>query len=161
MAETYYQIIDAKMKNSNHINDLLEVLENYKTGEMGDGIAYTESEKARLTTQFIVHPNVMVYLIYYNGEIAGGAVCFKSFSTFNTDNIINIHDLCIIDKFRGKGLGRALTEYIVEVGREQLCSRLTLEVREDNGIAQSLYKKFGFENMSPNMHFWRKKLHHS
>lgn len=161
MAEADYKIIDAEMNNTDHINDLIKVLENYKTGEMGDGLAYTESEKARLTTQFIVHPNLMVYLIYSEGEIAGGAVCFKSFSTFNTENIINIHDLVIIDKFRGKGLGRILTEYVVEKGREQLCSRLTLEVREDNGIAQSLYKKFGFDNMSPNMHFWRKKLHHS
>lgn len=160
MAENEYTIIDADLNDSRHINDLLKVLENYKTGEMGDGVPYTDTEKARLTTQFTVHPNVMVFLIYSEGEIAGGSVCFKSFSTFNTDNIINIHDLCINDKFRGKGLGRALTEYIVEKGRELLCSRLTLEVREDNGIAQSLYKKFGFDDMSPKMHFWRKKLQH-
>jgi len=161
MAENEYKIIDADLNNTDHINDLLKVLENYKTCDMGDGIPYTSTEKARLKTQFMVHPNVMVFLIYWAGDIAGGSVCFKSFSTFNTDNIINIHDLCIIDKFRGKGLGRALTEYIVQKGREQLCSRLTLEVREDNGIAKSLYRKFGFDEMSPKMNFWRKKLQHN
>jgi ribosomal protein S18 acetylase RimI-like enzyme len=160
MAGTDYKIIDADFNNTDHINDLIKVLENYKTGDMGDGKPYTDSEKARLTTQFIVNPNVLVFLIYSEGVIVGGSVCFKSFSTFSTDNIINIHDLCIIDKFRGKGFGRALTDYIVEKGREQLCSRITLEVREDNGIAQSLYKKFGFQDMAPKMHFWRKKLQH-
>lgn len=157
-----YKIIDADLDNPEHVNDILKVLENYKTGDMGDGIAYTESEKARLKTQLKLHPSVMVFLIYNDKkEIVGGSVCFKSFSTFNTDNIINIHDLCVIDKYRGKGYGRALTEYIVEKGREQLCSRITLEVREDNGIAQDLYKKFGFADMAPKMHFWRKKLQHA
>lgn len=161
MAEKDYKIISADFNNADHINDLLIVLENYKTGEMGDGIPYSESEKARLTTQFIVHANVMAFLLYSGGEIAGGSVCFKSFSTFNTDNIINIHDLCVIDKFRGKGFGRALTEHIVQIGREQLCSRITLEVQVKNGIAQSLYKKFGFEDLEPDMHLWLKKLQHS
>lgn len=161
MGESKFRIVDADLGNSEHIADILTVLENYKTGEMGDGIPYTENEKARLRTQFLVHPNVMVFLIYTDeGQIAGGSVCFKSFSTFNTDNIINIHDLCVIDKFRGRGYGRALTEHIVQKGRDQLCSRITLEVREDNGIAQDLYRKFGFADMTPKMHFWRKKLQH-
>jgi len=161
MTESDFRIIDADFSNAEHLDDIIKVLENYKTGEMGDGVPYSESEKARLRTQFLVHPNVMAFLLYTKErEIAGGAVCFKSFSTFNTDNIINIHDLCVIDKFRGRGFGRALTDYIVQKGKKQLCSRLTLEVREDNGIAQDLYRKFGFDDMTPKMHFWRKKLHH-
>ncbi|MBI9097587.1 MAG: GNAT family N-acetyltransferase [Spirochaetaceae bacterium] len=158
MTDKDISIVEAEFSNSDHINDLLFVLESYKTCDMGDGIPYTEAEKARLTTQFIVHPNVMAFLIYKGGKIAGGSVCFKAFSTFSTANVINIHDLCIVDEFRGQGLGRALTEYIVQKGRELLCSRITLEVREDNGIAKSLYRKFNFEDMTPKMHFWRRKL---
>jgi len=152
------KIIEADLSNPEHVNYLLIVLENYKTGEMGDSIPYTDGEKARLKTLFHVHPSVLGFLAFSDGEIAGGSVCFKSFSTFSTANVLNIHDLCVIDKYRGKGLGRALTETIASKGREMLCSRITLEVREDNGIAQDLYKKFGFADMSPKMHFWRKKL---
>lgn len=151
-------VIEASLSNSAHMNDLLYVLESYKTGDMGDGIPYKEREKARLLTQFLVHPNVLVFLIYSEGKIAGGSVCFKSFSTFTTGNILNIHDLCIIDKYRGRGLGRELMDSIAQKGRDLLCSKITLEVREDNGIAKSLYQKFRFEDTSPMMHFWSKRL---
>ncbi|MBI9097047.1 MAG: GNAT family N-acetyltransferase [Spirochaetaceae bacterium] len=158
MTEADTTIIEVDFRNFDHISDLLFVLESYKTGGMGDGIPYRESEKARLITQFIVHSNVMAFLIYRGGKIAGGSVCFKSFSTFNTANLLNIHDLCIVGEYRGKGLGRELTEYIVQKGRELLCSQITLEVREDNGIAKSLYRKFRFEDTTPKMHFWKRKL---
>ena len=151
-------IIEADFSNTDHINDLLFVLNSYKSGEMGDGIPYTEAEKARLTTQFIVNPNVLAFLIYSNGKIAGGSVCFKAFSTFTTANLLNIHDLCIVEEFRSKGLGRELTEYIVNKARELLCSRITMEVREDNGIAKSLYSKFDFADLTPKMSIWLRKL---
>lgn len=151
-------VIEADLNNTDQMNDLLFVLESYKTGEMGDGIPYTSGEKARLSTQFLIHPNVMVFLIYSRGKIAGGSVCFKSFSTFTTGNLLNIHDLCIIEEFRGRGLGRELMESIAQKGRDLLCSKITLEVRDDNGIAKGLYKKFRFEDASPIMHFWSKKL---
>ncbi|MDA3810072.1 MAG: GNAT family N-acetyltransferase [Spirochaetaceae bacterium] len=151
-------VIEADLSNTVHLNDILIALESYKTCKMGDSTPYTEGEKSRLKTQFIVHPNVMAFLIYSEGKIAGCSVCFKSFSTFTTGNVLNIHDLCIIEEFRGKGLGRKLMEFITRKARSILCSRITLEVREDNGIAKDLYKKFGFEDTSPMMHFWTKKL---
>ena len=158
MIDTNSTILEADMKNPVHVSDLILVLESYKTGKMGDSIPFTEAEKARLITQFIIHPSVLGFLIYSNGQIAGASVCFTTFSTFTTANVLNIHDLCIMDEFQGKGLGRKLTEHITQKARDLLCSRITLEVREDNGIAKDLYQKFGFEDYSPIMHFWRKKL---
>jgi len=40
------------------------------------------------------------------------------------------------------------------------CSKVTLEVREDNITAQNLYKSIGFGECEPPMKFWVKEIKH-
>jgi ribosomal protein S18 acetylase RimI-like enzyme len=151
-------IVEADLNNPVHLDDLLFVLESYKLDGMGEGLPYTEGEKALLRRQFIVNPSVLVFLVYRGNILAGGSVCFKTFSTFTTGNVLNIHDICILRKYRGSGLGRELMKCIIGKGRELLCSKITLEVREDNAVAQNLYNSLDFGESRPVMHFWNKKL---
>jgi ribosomal protein S18 acetylase RimI-like enzyme len=71
---------------------------------------------------------------------------------------LNIHDIVVYERFRSKGLGKALMEKLVEISVERDYCKITLEVREDNQVAQSLYRSLGFEECKPNMFFWTKKL---
>ena len=63
--------------------------------------------------------------------------------------------LCILDEaqvlnvatapsHRGRGLGRLVTETLLTAAREKSVISITLEVRESNDIAKSLYKSLGF-----------------
>ena len=70
-----------------------------------------------------------------------------------------IHDVVIHSNFRGKGLGKALLERIIEESEIRGYCKLTLEVREDNTSAMALYKNLGFIECEPNMYFWTKTLH--
>jgi ribosomal-protein-alanine N-acetyltransferase len=47
--------------------------------------------------------------------------------------------------WRRQGIGRQLLLAVVETGTALGARRLTLEVRAGNGVAQSLYRSFGFE----------------
>jgi ribosomal protein S18 acetylase RimI-like enzyme len=47
-------------------------------------------------------------------------------------------------------------EAVAAESKERRCCRITLEVREDNRIAQKLYKSMGFEPTVPEMLYWRK-----
>jgi ribosomal protein S18 acetylase RimI-like enzyme len=47
---------------------------------------------------------------------------------------------------------------IIKKADEIDCSKITLEVRENNHRAQKLYKNLGFENCQPKMFFWVKEL---
>lgn len=160
MKERYraIEIIEADLKQTAHFDDLLKALESYKTGSMGDSTPYTQAEKDKLRAQFLHHSNVLVFLLYSEGTIAGCSVCFTSFSTFSAGNVLNIHDFCILEEYRSRGLGRMLMERIVSKAETLSCSKITLEVREDNQIARSLYEKFCFEDTSPRMLFWTKTL---
>lgn len=46
---------------------------------------------------------------------------------------------------RCQGVGRRLLEFLLDCARSESCTTCTLEVRQSNAHAQSLYKKIGFE----------------
>ncbi len=104
------------------------------------------------------HPTSIVLLARVDNTFCGMLIAFENFSTFTVQPMINIHDLIVLPQHRGKRIGRMLLEAIIEIGREKECSRVTLEVRHDNYIAQKLYKILGFEEADPSMFYWRKML---
>ncbi|MEG4805995.1 ribosomal protein S18-alanine N-acetyltransferase [Microcoleus sp. F8-D1] len=53
--------------------------------------------------------------------------------------------LAIQPRFQGQGLGQALLWALLKKARDRQLERATLEVRESNLAAVSLYKKFGFK----------------
>ncbi len=56
-----------------------------------------------------------------------------------------ITNIAVHPNFRGKRIGEALLRFAMQLSREMKAQRLSLEVRVSNHIAQSLYKKVGFE----------------
>jgi ribosomal protein S18 acetylase RimI-like enzyme len=59
--------------------------------------------------------------------------------------LARIYSLAVLPADRGLGLGGALLELATERARDRGCTRLALEVREDNGPALRLYERAGFE----------------
>ncbi|WP_374189064.1 ribosomal protein S18-alanine N-acetyltransferase [Scytonema millei] len=53
--------------------------------------------------------------------------------------------LAVHPDYQGRGLGQALLWGLMQVARDRALSRATLEVRESNQPAISLYSKFGFQ----------------
>ncbi|MHB9142771.1 MAG: GNAT family N-acetyltransferase, partial [Paludibacter sp.] len=60
--------------------------------------------------------------------------------------------------YRGKGLGKALMKKLEDISIERNYCKITLEVREDNAVAQNLYRSLGYGECQPKMLFWTKKL---
>ena len=55
-----------------------------------------------------------------------------------------IFNVAVSGKYRKKGIGSALIQELVTYGKKNNFCFLTLEVRESNEKARSLYSKFGF-----------------
>lgn len=102
--------------------------------------------------------NCFVLFIEYNSEIVGLATCFINYSTFKAQPYINVHDIVIHSSMRGKQLGKLLMQKIIEIAHHYNCCKVTLEVREDNIVAQRMYKQLGFADTNPPMHFWTRVL---
>lgn len=146
------------MNNFRELNDIIYVLESYKMDSMGESEPYTLNQRRKLIEQLKFYPRLYVFLAYRDDKVTGGALCFNTFSSFTAMDIINIHDICVIKEFRKLGIGHLLMKSIILKASELNCSRVTLEVRADNGIARRLYRSLNFTESIPVMNFWRKDL---
>ena len=157
------KIIEADLSRPDHQRAIIAMLDAYMRDPMEGGLPMPEATKRELIPGLRAHPACYIFLAYSGDTPIGFSICFLGFSTFNARPLVNIHDIFVESSVRGKGIGRMLLERIETKARELNCCRLTLEVREDNQPARTLYRKVGFDRalVGPNkirMEFWRKPL---
>ena len=145
-------------ENPVHLTALVDLLNHYMTDPMGEAPPLNKLQQLRLVDGLSNHPAALVLFVLYEGKIVGLATCFINFSTFNVKPYLYIHDIVVYADFRNKGIGKALMEKLIEISTERDYCKITLEVREDNFQAQGLYYSLGFEECTPGMLFWTKKL---
>jgi len=87
-------------------------------------------------------------LAEYQGAVAGFAVFFYNFSTFEGKPGIFIEDLYVDESHRGEGLGLAMFMHVARLAKEQGCGRLEWSVLDWNVPAIRLYENLGAEPLS-------------
>ncbi|MDR2621462.1 MAG: GNAT family N-acetyltransferase [Dysgonamonadaceae bacterium] len=140
-------------------NAIGKLINAYIADEMGGGAPLASPQQSRLAEALRQHPKSIVLLACIGEIRCGMLVAFENFSTFTVSPMINIHDVIVLKEYRGKNVGRSLLDAIINTAENRGCSRITLEVREDNRVAQHLYKSVGFDTTVPGMYYWRKNLH--
>ena len=145
-------------ENPVHLNALADLLNMYMTDPMGDAPPLNKLQQLRLVDGLANHPSSFVLFELLDEVIVGLATCFINFSTFKVNSYLNIHDFFVHPDYRGKGLANSLMHELIRISNERKYCKITLEVREDNFIAQGLYKSLGFEECRPSMLFWTKTL---
>jgi ribosomal protein S18 acetylase RimI-like enzyme len=141
-----------------HRQAIVALIDAYINDAMGGGSPLSSEEQLRLTDGLANHPTAIVLLAEIAGAYAGLLVAFENFSTFTASPMVNIHDVIVLPQYRGRGVGRLLLEAVIAEAANRNASRLTLEVRQDNLVAQTLYQTLGFEAPVPGMYYWRKYL---
>jgi ribosomal protein S18 acetylase RimI-like enzyme len=144
--------------NPGHLNALVSLLNHYMEDPMGDHAPLNKLQQLKLVDGLNEHPTAEVLFVLSDGVFAGMATTFVNYSTFNLKPYLYIHDVVVLKDFRGKGLGKALINKLIDVSKERDYCKLTLEVREDNMHAQQLYNSLGFTECDPKMYFWTLKL---
>lgn len=132
----------------------------YLSGEMGENRRLSGETRKRLAAGLFRHPGTLVLFAETGRKLVGLAVCFVGFSTFHAGKFINIHDLVVLPEYRGQGVAGELLRAVERKAGKIGCCKLTLEVRMDNKIGMTLYKKHGFSGGEYPMYFWIKKLQH-
>ena len=69
---------------------------------------------------------------------------------------VQINNVAVHPDCRGLGIGEAMMRYAIARTREAGASFMTLEVRQSNAPAQTLYKKLGFEIMGVRKAYYTK-----
>ncbi len=156
-------IIVADFDNPVHAEAVIHLLNEYAKDEMGGGTELGAFAKANLVEELKKRPGVFVVLAFLDNEPAGIAVCIEGFSTFHCKPLLNIHDMAVAEKFRGRGLSQKILAKAEELAVARGCCKLTLEVLEGNHVAQGAYRSYGFQGyeLNPKMGkamFWQKEL---
>jgi ribosomal protein S18 acetylase RimI-like enzyme len=114
---------------------------------MGNGRDLPDSVQSVLIDRLRAHPTTLIFLaLSDDSNPVGILTCFMGFSTFAGRPLLNIHDLHVVQAYRRRGIARSLLEAVEKRARELGCSKLTLEVQENNRTALALYGAFGFVN---------------
>lgn len=152
------EIIHCDFENPTHCDALANLMNEYITDKMGGGIPYTKQQKMLLVEGLKNHPSKIIIFAVAEGDYIGLVNCFVNFGTFSVKPFVNIHDVIVTKQWRNKGIGRKMLEKVVEESRRIGCSKVTLEVREDNMNAKHLYSSLGFHDAKPRQLYWTKYI---
>lgn len=107
---------------------------------LGDVIVTEDSLKKKL---FGEKKYAEVLIAEYEGKPAGQALFFHNFSTFIGKPGIYLEDLYVTPNLRGKGIGKALLNYLIKIAKERDCGRVEWTVLDWNTPSIEFYKKMG------------------
>lgn len=111
----------------------------FKTGAK----KYTDEQ----LSEILKDENKPVFVATRGGSVCGYAFCI-AMDNGGIENMCNvktlyIDDLCVDEKARGGGIGKALFDHVVEHAKANDFYNVTLNVWADNENAVAFYKKIG------------------
>jgi GNAT superfamily N-acetyltransferase len=92
---------------------------------------------------FGLHPIFRALIAEWRGEPAGYASFFYFYSTFQGRPALFLEDLFVLEKFRSKGIGKALLVQVARLAVKEDCFGLRWEVLDWNRPAIEFYEKLG------------------
>jgi ribosomal protein S18 acetylase RimI-like enzyme len=137
------EIVQADLLQPRHAAALVTLLDAYARDPMGGGQPLPEAVRRDLPTALAERRDAVVFLALDGERPVGLVNCFEGFSTFNCKPLLNIHDVVVLEDYRGQGIARRLLRQVETEARARGCCKLTLEVLEGNRTAQAVYRSAG------------------
>ena len=122
------------------INDLAE----YEKAP--DEVKATEKEVTE--TIFADNPKVFCDFVEVDGDVAGMAIWFLNYSTWQGKHGIYLEDLFVKPEYRGRGYGKALLQHLASICNKRGYGRFQWWVLDWNSPAIEFYRSLGAEAMS-------------
>jgi GNAT superfamily N-acetyltransferase len=121
------------------ILDLIQGLAEYE--KLADTVTATEEQLRE--TLFGTRPAAEVLLAHWDGECAGFAVFFATYSTFLAQPGLYLEDLYVKPHLRSKQIGSALFQHLAGIATQRGWPRLEWSVLQWNEPAIRFYRKLG------------------
>lgn len=131
---------------SEEVGEVLQLIQDLASYEKAPE-QVEASEEDLLNTIFASDPRVFCDLVEVDGQIAGMAIWFLNYSTWQAKHGIYLEDLFIKPEYRGHGYGKALLKHLAKICDEKGYGRLQWWVLDWNSPAIEFYRSLGAEAM--------------
>ncbi|MDP2371242.1 GNAT family N-acetyltransferase [Rhodoferax sp.] len=166
MSALAIRVCQADYGRADHAQAVLGLLDAYARDPMGGAEALSDFAKANLVAALAARPQAYSVLAFggAQGDTPVGLVnCIEGFSTFACRPLVNVHDVVVLDSYRGQRVAESMLALAEQIARQRGACKLTLEVLQGNTAAVRLYQRVGFANyqLDPAMghaQFWQKWL---
>ena len=157
------EIILADYANREHAKAIGYLMNSYARDPFGGGSALPGEISETIAQELGKRSYAFTFLCFVDSYAVGLMNCFEMFSTFACKPIVNIHDVVVLEDYRGRGLSSEMLKACEAEAIKRGCSKLTLEVLSNNHVAKSSYRKFGFSDyvLDPkhgHALFWQKAI---
>jgi GNAT superfamily N-acetyltransferase len=92
---------------------------------------------------FAPNPRVLAIVATVNGEVAGMATYFQTFSSFLVKPGLWLDDLFVYEQFRNQGIGRELIRWLCREAAANGGARIDWIVASENASGKGFYKRMG------------------
>jgi GNAT superfamily N-acetyltransferase len=134
----------ADYANEAHAAALVMLLDAYAQDPMGGGHPLNEFARANLVPALAARPQAYSVLAFEADKPIGLVNCIEGFSTFACRPLVNVHDVAVLQAYRGRGVAAAMLQLAEQLARDRGACKLTLEVLQGNAGATRLYGRIGF-----------------
>ena len=150
----YEMIRKAEERDLDRIEEILRQVHDIHSEGRPDifvkgGVKYTRSDLGILLEDY--NRPIFVYVDDDTDELMGYAFCVYEFSkettSFHARKSMYIDDLCVDEKYRGKGIGEELFKFVCDLAKKRNCVGVTLRSWECNNGAASFYEKMGMKTL--------------
>ncbi|MGE5582686.1 MAG: N-acetyltransferase family protein [Bacillota bacterium] len=115
---------------------------------VGAGNYGCESDFARIFKMFFNSPEREAYVATVHNNVIGFVTLYY-FEVFHYGGqVASIQELVVTEEFRGRGVGRALVEFVRRKTAERKCHGLEVATDLWQGGAKSFYEKCGLQGKS-------------
>jgi GNAT superfamily N-acetyltransferase len=110
--------------------------------------AVTGTHEMLADALFGARPSAEALIAEVDGEPAGFALFYSTFSTWECEPGIWLEDLFVPEHLRRSGAGFALLSHLAQLALERDCPRLEWHALDWNELALGFYERLGAERMS-------------
>ena len=126
--------------------DLSSILSLYSQPDMDNGQVLSIAQSQKLFDRIKSYPDYKIYAAETRGKIVG------TFTLLIMDNIAHmgapsgiIEDVAVEPECQGKGIGRRMMEFAMDLCRKKGCYKLALSSNLKRKDAHSFYESLGFK----------------
>jgi ribosomal protein S18 acetylase RimI-like enzyme len=132
---------------------VVDMLDAYASDPAGGGKPLSNYAKIHLVRELAVRPQAYSVLALDAMQPIGLVNCIEGFSTFACKPLVNVHDVVVLNSYRGQGVAAQMLALAQRIAQERGAVKLTLEVLSGNLPAVKLYRRIGFDGyqLDPDM----------